>query len=64
MRERNVEAISTSVAVKAVCVCEGRSSPTPRAHLDRAAGEGSIGENSATGLDSNGVARKGHKELP
>jgi hypothetical protein len=36
MRDRKVEAISTSVAVKAVCACEGRSNPRPRAHLDRA----------------------------
>jgi hypothetical protein len=39
MRDRNVEAISTIVAVNAVCACEGRSIPTPRAHLDRAGGE-------------------------
>jgi len=36
MRDRNVEAISTRVAVKAVCAYEGRSNPRPRAHLDRA----------------------------
>jgi hypothetical protein len=56
MRDRKVEAISTSVAVKAVCACDGRNNPRPRAHLDRVAGEGSVEGHSATGLDSNGVA--------
>jgi len=34
MRDRKVEAISTRVAVKAVCACEGRSNPMARVHLD------------------------------
>ncbi len=36
MRDRKVDAISRMVAVKAVCAREGRSSPRPRAHRDRA----------------------------
>ena len=39
MRDRNVDAISTMVAVNAVCACDGRSNPKPRAHLERAEGE-------------------------
>jgi len=35
MRDKNADTISTTVAVNAVCACEGRSIPTPRAHLDR-----------------------------
>jgi hypothetical protein len=38
IRDRNVDAISRMVAVKAVCVCEGRSIPRPRAHRERAGG--------------------------
>jgi hypothetical protein len=40
MRDRKVEAISTRVAEKTVCACEGRSTPQARAHLDRAGREG------------------------
>jgi len=39
IRDRKVDAISRTVAVKAVCACEGRNNPTPRAHQDCGAGE-------------------------
>jgi len=39
MRDRKVEAISTSVAVKP-CACDGAT--TPGARIDRVAGEGSV----------------------
>ena len=32
MRDRNVDAINTRVAVNAVCACDGRSAPRARAH--------------------------------
>ena len=35
MRDRKVEAISTTVALKTVCACEGCSIPAARAHLAR-----------------------------
>jgi hypothetical protein len=52
MREKNADAISTSVAVNAVCECDGRSSLMPRVHLDRDAGEGPVVGDSATSHDS------------
>jgi hypothetical protein len=35
-RDRKVKVISKMVAVKAVCACEGRSIPRPRAHREGA----------------------------
>jgi hypothetical protein len=53
IRDRNVEAIKTMVAVNAVCACEGRSIPKPRAHRDGGGGvEGWIGSHPDTGVDS------------
>ncbi len=39
MRDRKVDAISRIVAVNAVCACEGRSIPNPRAHREGARSE-------------------------
>ena len=38
IRDRKVETINTMVAENALCVCEGRSNPSPRAQRDRGAG--------------------------
>ena len=39
MRDRKVETMSTMVAENALCACEGRSNPRPRAQRDRGGGE-------------------------
>src|ERR1035437_8467331 len=61
MCEKNAEAISTRVAVKTVCACEGRSKPHPRVHLLRAGTGGWVEGCSATTVDSTGVAGKDDK---
>ncbi len=40
MRDKKVDAINTSVAVKAVWACDGRSRFTARVHRDRGRGAG------------------------
>jgi hypothetical protein len=40
IRDRKVDAMSTTVAENAVCACEGRSIHTPRAHRDFDGGSG------------------------
>ncbi len=40
MRDRKVDAISTTVAENAVCACEGRSTPSTRVHRDCGGGKG------------------------
>ncbi len=54
MRERNVDAINTTVAVKAVCACEGRSAPRARAHPDCGVRKGSVEGELSTYIDSTG----------
>jgi prolyl oligopeptidase len=54
IRDRNVETIRTTVAEKTLCACEGCSSPMPRAHHERAPGEGSVEDERATVVDSTG----------
>src|ERR1700761_8844192 len=39
MRDRKVEAMSTTVAEKTLCACEGCRRARPRPHQERAAGE-------------------------
>src|ERR1017187_7873180 len=56
MRDRKVDAISTRVAVKTVCACEGRSNPRPRVHLDGGGTKGWVEGDSTTGVDCTGVA--------
>ena len=56
MLDRNVDAISRMVAVKAVCACEGRSKRRARAQRDCAGGEDSIGGEPATKVNSIGAA--------
>src|ERR1700682_3632763 len=45
MRDRNVEAIKTRVAVNAVCAWEGRMAPSRRDHREGATGRGGAGRN-------------------
>src|SRR5260370_37520770 len=52
MRDRKVEAISTTVAVKAVCACDGRIAPSARAHRDCGGRKGSVEDELFTCLDS------------
>lgn len=54
MRERNDEAISSSVAANTVCVCDGRKNPIARDHLDRVAGVCRDRTVPATVVDSTG----------
>src|ERR1035438_2311248 len=56
IRERKVDAISRMGAVTAVCACDGRSNPRPRAHRDCGAGEDCVGAELSTGLDFTGLA--------
>jgi hypothetical protein len=42
-------------------VCDGRSNPQARVHLDRVGGEDLVEGNSATVLDSTGIACGGSK---
>jgi hypothetical protein len=56
--DRKDEDASRMLAVKAVCACEGRSNPRPRAHLDGGGTEDWVEGNFATGVDSTGVAGK------
>jgi hypothetical protein len=39
MRDRKTDTINTTVALNAVCACDGRIIPIARIHLDRAGGE-------------------------
>lgn len=57
MRDRKADAISTRVAVKAVCAYDGRSNPAARDHLVRTGGAGSVEGLPATEVDSTGVVR-------
>jgi hypothetical protein len=49
------EAANRMLAEKAVCVCEGRNNPRPRAHRDGGDAEGWVEGDSATGVDFTGV---------
>jgi hypothetical protein len=42
MRDRNVDTISTTVAVNAVWACEGRRAPSARDHRDCGVRNGSV----------------------
>src|SRR5271167_3826271 len=53
MRERNVETMSTTVAEKTECACEGRSASSPRVQRERR--EGWDWDTSATGVDFTGM---------
>jgi hypothetical protein len=61
MLDRRDEDASSMLAVKTVCACEGRSNPRPRVHLDGGGTEGWVEGDSATGVDSTGVAGKDGK---
>jgi hypothetical protein len=61
MCDKKAETISTRVAVKTVCVCEGRSKPTARVHLDGVGAGGWDMGDSATTIDFTGVAGKDDK---
>src|ERR1035437_10057588 len=52
MRDRKVDTMSSTVAEKTECECDGRSTRTPRAH--REPGEDWVGIASATGVNSTG----------
>ena len=53
MRDKKAEDMSTTVAEKTECACDGRSMARPRAQRER--GEGWVGIASATGVDSTGT---------
>ena len=59
--DKRDEDASRMLAVKTVCVCEGRSSLRPRAHLDGGGTQDWVEGNSATGVDSTGVDGKDDK---
>jgi hypothetical protein len=59
--DRRDEEASRMLAVKAVCACDGRSNFRPRVHLDSAGAGGWVEGDSATGVDSTGIAGKDGK---
>src|SRR3954451_24508358 len=54
MRDRKVDAISTRVAVNAVCACEGRSAPSARDHRVCEVRNGSVDGELSTCIDFTG----------
>ena len=54
IRDRKAEVISSTVALYAVCACEGRKTPTRRAHRERGCGEIGVEEDPDTKVDSTG----------
>ena len=62
MRDRKADAISTRVAVKAVCAYDGRSNPAARDHLVRTGGAGSVEGLPATEVDSTGMGPVGRRK--
>jgi hypothetical protein len=63
IRDRKVETISTTVAEKTLCACDGRRIPSPRAHQERALGKGWVEDVSATSLDFTGQHGKAARGL-
>ena len=61
MLDRRDEDASSMLAVKTVCACEGRSNLRTRANLDCGGTEGWVEGDSATGVDSTGIAGKDDK---
>lgn len=59
--DKRDEDASRMLAVKTVCVCEGRSKPTARVHLDGVGAGGWDMGDSATTIDFTGVAGKDDK---
>jgi hypothetical protein len=52
IRDKKADTISTTVALKTECACEGCSSPNPRAHRERGRGLGSVEVEPVTAVDS------------